>query len=112
MEIDYIGIGKRIKEKRVAHGWTQADLAEKSGIEPSNLSHIERAATKLSLPTLISITNALGATLDELAYDSLQNNSHISVSMINDLLSDCTPDELKAFTVILKTMKSVLRNEI
>ena len=111
MEIDYISIGRRIREVRIARGWTQAKLAEKSGIEPSNISHIERAATKLSLPTMVSIANALEVTLDELAYGSLRKSAHISVKMIDDLLSDCTPDEIKALTEVLRTTKNILRNK-
>lgn len=111
MSIDYVSIGYRIKELRVAKGWTQAKLAEESGIEPSNISHIERAATKLSLPTLVNIANALGATLDEIAFGSLVKSSHISVKMIDDILSDCTPDEIRSLVEVMKTTKSVLRNK-
>jgi len=111
MDIDYISIGIRIKELRKAKGWTQAKLAEKSGIEPSNISHIERAATKLSLPTMINIANSLGVTLDEIAYGSLVKNSHISVRMINEILSDCSPEELNALAKVIKTTKDVLRNK-
>ena len=111
MSIEYVSIGYRIKELRVAKGWTQAKLAEESGIEPSNISHIERAATKLSLPTLVNIANALGATLDEIAFGSLVKSSHISVKMIDDILSDCTPDEIRSLVEVMKTTKSVLRNK-
>lgn len=111
MKIDYISIGKRIKEIRTKRGWTQAKLAEESGIEPSNISHIERAATKLSLPTLVSIANALGVSLDEIAYGSLIKNSHISIRIIEELLSDCTQDEIKSLTEVLKTTKTVLRGK-
>ena len=110
MSVNYISIGKRIKELRIAKGWTQAKLAEKSGIEPSNISHIERAATKLSLPTLINIANALGATLDEITFDSLSKSSHISVKMIDEIISDCSPEELKALAQIIRTTKNILRN--
>ena len=111
MGIDYISIGNRIKEIRTAKGWTQAKLAEESGVEPSNISHIERAATKLSLPTMVNIANALGATLDEIAYGSLVKSSHVSVKMIDDILSDCSQEELKSLAEVLKTTKSVLRNK-
>ncbi len=111
MEINYISIGNRIKEIRIDHGWTQAKLAEESGIEPSNISHIERAATKLSFPTLVSIANALQVSLDEIVYGSLIKNSHISAQMINELLSDCTPDEISAIAEVVKTTKSVLRKK-
>lgn len=111
MVIDYVSIGRRIREFRNAKNLTQAALAEKSGIEPSNISHIERAATKLSLPTLVSIANALEVTLDELVYGSLVKNSHVSVKIIEDLLCDCTADELAALAKMLKATKDVLRNK-
>ncbi len=109
--IDYVTIGVRIRACRKAKGWTQAELAEHSGVEPSNISHIERAATKLSLPTLISIANALETTLDELVYGTLVKSEHISVKMIDELLADCTAEELKALAEVLRTTKSVLRTK-
>lgn len=71
MELDYVSIGRQIKKYRIELGLKQSQLAERSGVEPSNISHIERAATKVSLPTLVSIANALGVSLDEIVYDSL-----------------------------------------
>ena len=53
MELDYQAIGVRIRRLRKERGLTQQTLAEMSGQEPSNISHIERGATKLSLPTLL-----------------------------------------------------------
>ena len=111
MGVDYISIGNRIKQLRCAKGWTQAKLAEESGVEPSNISHIERAATKLSLPTLVNIANALGVTLDEIAYGSIAKSAHVSVSMIDSILEDCTTEELKALAEVLQTTKSVLRKK-
>ena len=111
MEIDYVVIGNRIREIRTSKRLTQATLAEMSGVEPSNISHIERAATKLSLPTIIRIANALGVTIDELVYDNLIKSSHVSVKLIDDLLADCTPDELKALAEVIKTTKNVLRSK-
>ena len=109
--IDYVSLGKRIRDIRKKQGLTQALLAEKSGVEPSNISHIERAATKLSLPTLVSIANALEVSLDELVYDSLIKNAHVSVSSIEELLNDCTAAELKAIAEVIKTTKAVLRTK-
>lgn len=109
MPIDYIIIGNRIREIRKRRKITQAQLAEMSGIEPSNISHIERAATKLSLPTLINISNALEVTLDEIVYDNLKKSEHVSSSLINKLLEDCTAEELKAIAEVIKTTKNILR---
>lgn len=55
MELDYKDIGQRVKMFRRSRGLSQQALAEISNQEPSNISHIERGATKLSLPTLVNI---------------------------------------------------------
>ncbi len=109
MPIDYVAIGNRIRENRKLKHMTQSALAEKSGVEPSNISHIERAATKVSLPTLIHIANALEVSLDELVTGSLIKCEHIVVKEINDLFADCTSKETQALIEILQTAKSVLR---
>lgn len=109
LNLDYVVIGSRIREIRKSKQWTQALLAERSGVEPSNISHIERAATKVSLPTLVSIANALDVSLDELVYSNLNKSTHISVALIDQLLSDCSAEELRSLVEVIKTTKSVLR---
>ena len=68
-----------------------------------------RAATKVSLPTLINIANALEVSLDELVCGSLVRSEHIAVRQLNELLSDCTPDELQAVIEMVKVTKRILR---
>ncbi len=108
-EIDYKAIGARIKYYRNQRNITQAQLAEKSRVEPSNISHIERGATKVSLPTLFKIANALEVSLDDLVYDSLEKTQHISNKELNHILSDCSDKELKAIIEMVKSTKSILR---
>ena len=112
MSIDYEAIGCNVKKFRNRMGLTQIKLGEKSGIEPSNISHIERGATKVSLPTLVSIANALEVSLDEIIYDSLVKNEHIKIELIDDLIKDCTSDELSAVIDIVKTtLKKIKKNK-
>lgn len=109
MDIDYKSIGRNIKEFRIKKGLTQVKLGEKSGVEPSNISHIERGATKVSLPTLVSIANALGVSLDEIVYESITKNEHIIVNIINELLADCSASELLDISKIIKVTKDVIK---
>jgi len=111
MEINYTAIGERIRRFRKALHITQAALGERAQVEPSNISHIERGATKVSLPTLLKIANALHVSLDELVYDSIENNRHISIKELNEMLSDCNKGELKAIIEMARSMKSILRKE-
>lgn len=109
MEIDYVSIGKRIREIRTSEKMTQAALAELSGVEPSNISHIERAATKVSLPTLLQIANALNVSLDELVCGSLIKSSHVLTKQLDEIISDCNTKELQAIIEIVRTAKDALR---
>ena len=109
MELDYVLIGNRIKELRIKKNWTQAILAEVAHVEPSNISHIERAATKVRLPTVMDIANALGVTLDDLVYGNLVKSSHISCKRIDELLEDCDDEELKIITEIIKNAKPIIK---
>ena len=84
MELNYALVGMRIKKIRRSLKMTQDRLSELSGISPQHLSQIESAKTKLSLPTLINICNALNVTADNILCDvmtadtSEQQNSDIS----------------------------------
>lgn len=109
MELDYLAIGMRVRRYRKEKGLTQQTLAELSNQEPSNISHIERGATKLSLPTIVSIANALGVTVDDLLCDSLVE---VRSSFERDaamLLADCSHTELKIITETMRSLKEVLR---
>ena len=109
MGINYKSLGKRIRSFRKSSGITQRELGEISGVEASNISHIERAATKVSLPTLVKIADGLNVSLDDLVYESIKSNRHISVKELNETLSDCTEIETKILVEIVRFSKDILR---
>lgn len=53
----------------------------------------------------------MGATLDEIVYGNLQKNSHVSVELIDKLLSDCTDEEIIAIAEMIKATKKILRKQ-
>lgn len=59
MELDYQEIGRNIRRFRQGLGMKQKDLAELIHVSDQHISHIENAYTKLSLVTLVAISNAL-----------------------------------------------------
>lgn len=109
MELDYTAIGVRVRRYRKEKGLTQQTLAELSDQEPSNISHIERGATKLSLPTIVSIANALGVTVDDLLCDSLTEARDSFESEALRMFSDCSHRELIVMTDVLRALKETLR---
>ena len=59
-------LGKRIKELRKEKGLTQEQLAETVGIEPNNLSRIEKGRNYPTPENLLKIANALNVSVDKL----------------------------------------------
>lgn len=108
-ELDYQAIGVRIRRLRKEQGLTQQLLAERSGQEPSNISHIERGATKLSLPAIVRIANALGVTVDGLLCDSLDCAGASYEQEASRLLADCSPRERRILTETMRALKESLR---
>ena len=108
-ELDYKKIGQRIRAERNKKGWQQAVLAFRAGMTSAHLSHIETAQTKLALPTIVKIANALSVSVDELLYDSMEQVKVVYDKKIAEELEDCDPAELQAFLEIIQSTKKVLR---
>ena len=105
MEINYKDIGKRIKEERLKQNLSQQYLAELADLSTTNMSHIERGATKLSLPSLISIANALNIAVDQLLMDVISNSEVQFKKELSELLSNCSIDE---YRLLINTCKTIL----
>ena len=109
MELDYQAVGMRIRQFRKERKLTQQVLAELSCQEPSNISHIERGATKLGLPTIVSIANALGVTVDDLLCDSLEQATAAFDREAAEILSDCSHWERMVITSTMRSLKENLK---
>ena len=60
--MDYAALGKRVRTRRKMMGLTQEALAEKLGISCSFVGHIERGSRKMSMETLIKISDIMGVS--------------------------------------------------
>ena len=63
-EINYELIADRIRETRLQKGLTQENLADAAGVNQPHINHIENHRSKISLPTLIHVCNAMDVTVD------------------------------------------------
>lgn len=71
--MDYRDLGMRIRLSRREHSLTQDQLAERIGISPSFLGHIERGTRVASLETFVEICNALNVSPEYLLQGSLES---------------------------------------
>lgn len=110
IELDYGKLGKRIKKQRLKNHLTQQKLGELVDVAPSNISHIERATTKVSLATLVKIANALGITLDQLVCDSSNPIAEIYIEQdIANLFQGCTLSEKRIIKEIVIAARKALK---
>lgn len=106
--MDYLDIGKRIRQKRLSLNKSQEQLAEAVDISVTHMSHIETGNTKLSLPVLVKIANALSVSTDELLCDNLISSKTVFVNEIADLLENCDNTQVRIITDIVKATKQSL----
>lgn len=104
MSINYEDIGKRIRRERENKNITQEKLAELAGISIQHICNIENSNTKLSLPVLIDIANAMNSNAALFLLGSLENNSISANCIMADLLLDCTKEEK---IIIIDTVQSL-----
>lgn len=110
MQVNFVLIGKRVRETRKQQKLTQDQLAEMSDLTVGYISHVETARKKASLSALISISNALGITLDELLTGNQLHNPTDYQTDIDLLMADCSPMEKRMIYELISASKAILRN--
>ncbi len=110
IELNYSKLGKLINEQRLRKHLTQEKLGETVQVATSNISHIERATTQVSLPTLVKIANALEVSLDQLVCDSINPIAEIYIEQdITNMLQGCTLREKQILKDIMVAAKKTLK---
>ena len=105
--MDYKLLGQRIRTARLAMGLSQEQLAEIVGLTSQHISHTEVASTKISLPALVKIANALHTSVDKLLSDSIQDSKSHLMKDGQNVFADCDPDEIY---VMLETAAAVKKS--
>ena len=65
-EVDFKALGRRIRTRREARGWTQEQFAEHANRSAAFIGHIERGTRVMSLVTFYEVVRALDCSADEL----------------------------------------------
>ena len=83
--IDYTEIGQKIRQSRIAHSYSQEQLAELTGISTAFLGHIERGTRAMSLETLVSICSVLNISIDYLLLDEISETDSEITALISEV---------------------------
>ena len=107
--MDYYKIGQRIRKYRKAFGLSQEALAERIGISVPHMSHIETGNTKLSLPVLVALAQALEVRTDDLLFDGNHGERSELYATLEAELRDCSSEELALLSEILRSIRLSLK---
>lgn len=89
MALNYERIGKMVQLLRRKKGLSQTELAEKTDLSVSYISHIETAVKRASLESLVRIANALDVTVDQLLNGNQTSNRGEYQTELSTLMADC-----------------------
>lgn len=103
--MDYYAIGQRIRRFRRAYGLSQEELSERVGISTTHMSHIETGNTKLSLPVLVLLAEALEVRCDDLLYDRESGDYPRGVEAIVEELRGCSSSQLRVIEDTVRSLK-------
>lgn len=95
--MNFFLLGKKIRNLRKTHHFSQADLAELIDVSTNYIGQIERGDRKPSLETLVDLCNVLDTSMDYILSDSI----HLSEDQLSyDILcklEPLSPEEKKYF---------------
>jgi transcriptional regulator with XRE-family HTH domain len=65
LELVRLWLGTNVRRLREARGWTQAELAERAGVEPRTIQGLELGVSA-RLSTIVAVANVLGVPVARL----------------------------------------------
>ena len=101
-EIDYVKIGNRIRIEREKFDMTRENLSEILNISPYFLGQIERGERKMSVNTLINLSECLHISIDYLFFERVNVNPNNDV--LYSLINKCSEKEVKVIEGLIKLL--------
>lgn len=96
---DLYKVGEKLFSFRKSMGFTQAEVAEKSGLSDRTYADIERGSVNMRVDTLLKICNALNITPDEILTEKAED---IELEKSNLLMAfDQLPEQNKKIALQL-----------
>ncbi|WAG67608.1 helix-turn-helix domain-containing protein [Clostridium estertheticum] len=99
-EINYVKVGTRIRIEREKFDMTREKLSELLNLSPYFLGQIERGERRMSINTLINITECLHVSIDYLIFEQLNVNANNDA--LHSLIDKCSEKEIKVIESLIK----------
>ncbi|MDE5909720.1 MAG: helix-turn-helix transcriptional regulator [Lachnospiraceae bacterium] len=110
MSVDYSDLGIRIKRRREELKMSQAELASRAELSTQHISNVENARSKIGLDKLVTISNVLECSVDELLCGSIRTGSR---SVYNDeiagIIEDFSDTEMRILPEFLRNYNYIYK---
>ena len=103
--VDYVKMGKRIREARKAQNLTQEAASEKCDITSAYYGNIERGDKKMSIETLAKVSQGLNLSVDYLLFGEMQDELALHLSEIKHLVGD---DQMEKYLIVIKAIAGII----
>lgn len=103
--MDFVGIGQRIKAKRLELKLTQERLAELTNLTDTYIGAIERATSKCSLETIVIIAKTLNLDINYLLFGITSKNID---SIFSQTLDKLPPDKKDLYIKLCNSIAQTL----
>lgn len=103
-------IGRKVRQERLKHGWTQEELAEKTEMSASFIGQIERGVKVVSIDTLERLSRVFGLkSADFLRETGAAKPHRAEPSMEHKMAGLLKGYSLSEQRVVYQTLKFMLR---
>ena len=109
MALNYILIGKKIREFRKMRQISQSTLSEMADLSPGYISYIENGIKIPSLDTIVHIANALEITPDVLLESELVKKERTIAAEYAEIMDSCTMLEKEIVLECSRNLVEVLK---
>lgn len=100
--IDYKKIGEKIRIEREKFQMSREKFAELLELSPYFVGQIERGERKMSISTLINVSECLHISIDYLIFGEIYNNE--KENKVHSLISKCSEKEANIIEEIIRTI--------
>ena len=105
----YQKVGARVREIRTQKKLSQSELAVKASLSLPDISAIELGKKAMKIETLVRVAEALEVSTDYLLRPNSPAVNTIYPKEFEEVLGDCSPDEVESIVKVAKEIKSSLR---
>lgn len=109
--INYIEIGKRIKESRLAKELTQQKIAEELGVSDEYVSKIETGKAKISLTRLAQLSILLDTPIEKLITGVVSKSTDYKISEVTKVFEELSAQEKDFIIAMIEQVKLLRRHK-